>query len=452
MARRPDISVLLVFNRQVIRADYGRDFLKTLFYLHETVDVESTLWDAVQQVTSGYPPLSSRTIILSSDVWSQVVMLPKMSVADIDQTDLDEVLKFEAETLSGIDIDEISLASTPLGPKDEYQQFWVSAIQKSTLEDVYKLLEASGCREIGIAHPAGLGGNQQTSPAGESIEIWDELAFHLVNHATKLSFVKQVSSDHFESGCPILFGGSSPEPINGLANTSKLEDEGTARSWTAQVASNYTQRIGDLAAPLIRRTKRTSATPIRHLFTGVIGLAVIAFCFWHWQFVSRKNELLQSKIEQVKLPATERKKYDSQLIEILESRAEVELDDMSLSDDLKRIRFFLDSQRNRFAALLNLLIDERKPNLVIEQIEGTEEGVLISGISLNGEAAQALATRLRESAVTLGWAVNPAKQQGQQKLTTGGPWDFKILLTDTGPFESAVQPRKKPGTVLNIKP
>ena len=80
---------------------------------------------------------------------------------------------------------------------------------------------------------------------------------------------------------------------------------------------------------------------------------------------------------------------------------------------------------------------------MILEIGGTEEGVLISGLSLNGESAQALAKRLREKAVPLGWAVNPARQEGQQKLTTGGPWDYEILLTDTGPFESAVQPRKK---------
>lgn len=452
MAKRPDISVLLIFNRQVVRADFGKDFSKTLFYLHETVDVESSLWDVVEQVTSGYPPLSSRTIVLSSDVWSQIVSLPKLSVAGIETEDLDEVLKFEAETLSGIDIDEISLASTPLGPKDEYQQFWVSAIRRSDLDDVIKLLESVGCREIAIAHPAGFSGNMQTSPSGESIEIWDDLAFHLVNHATKLSFVKQVSSDHFESESPILFGGSLTEHFDSHPNIDLLKNEESARRWSGQVATNYTQRLGELAAPLIRRTKRTSATPIRHLFSGVIALAVVGFCFWHWQYGHRKNDSLRQQITLVKQPAAEKKKDDSQLISILEHRAEVEVEDASLGDDLKRISFFLDNQRDRFAKLLILLIEMRTDDLVIQQIGATDEGVLISGISLNGEAAQALATRLRERAVTLGWAVNPARQEGQQQLTTGGPWNYEILLTDTGPFESAVQPRKKPGPLSKIRP
>lgn len=452
MAKRPDISVLLLFNRQVIRADYARDFAQPVFFLHETVDVESTTWDAVEQVIGGYPALGSRTIVLSSDVWSQIVLLPKMSVADIEANELDEVLKFEAETLSGIDIDEVSLASTPLGPRDEYQQFWVSAIRKSDLDDIYKLLESAGCREIAIAHPAGLAGNLQTSPSGESIEVWDELAFHLNNHATKLAFVKQLSSDHFESDTPVLLGGSLTDQFEDHPSIELLTDEATAQRWSGQVASNYTQRLGELTAPLIRRTKRVSVTPVRHLLSGVIALAVIGFCFWHSQYVRMSNQSLRVKIENLKQPAAEKKKHDTQLIAMLEQRTEVEVEDTSLGDDLKMVRFFLDNQRNRFATLLNLLIELRTDELVIEQIGATDEGVLISGISLHGEAAQALAKRLRERAVTLGWVVNPARQDGQQKLTTGGPWNFEILLTDSGPFEMAVKPRKKSGPTSKSKP
>ena len=231
-----------------------------------------------------------------------------------------------------------------------------------------------------------------------------------------------------------------------------MTDERTAQRWLGQVATNFVQRPSELVAPLIRRTKRRSATPIRHLLAGVIALAVVGFCFWHWQFVHQNNESLRQQIEQVKIPAAEKKKYDAQLMAILEQRAEVESEDAALGDDLKRVRFFLENQSNRFAKLLNLLIELRTEDLVIQQIAGTEEGMLISGISLNGEAAQALAKRLRERAVPLGWAVNPARQEGQQRLTTGGPWKYEILLTDTGPFESAVQPRKKIGPISKSKP
>lgn len=451
MAKRPDISVLLLFNRQVVRADYGRDFSNPVLFLHETVDVESTMWDAVDQVTNGHPRLGPRTIVLSTDVWSQIVSLPKLSVSGIEPTELNEVLKFEAETLSGIDIDEISLASTLLPPQGDHQQFWVSVIRKSDLDETYQRLESLGCREISIAHPAGLSGDPQAAHA-KTIEVWDELAFHLIDHSSELSLVRQVLSDQFDSPCPILIGGSLPERLRDHPNLTLLSTEQSARQWSGRVAANYYQRLTDLRAPLIRRTKKTSGTPIRHLLSGVIALLVVGFCFWHWQYVRHNNEALQRKIVHIKQPAVLKKKYDAQLIAILEQRAEVEIEDTALADDLKRVRFFLDNQSNRFAKLLDLLIELTTEDLVIEQISGTEDGVLIAGISLNGESAQALAKRLRERAVALGWAVNPARQEGQQQLTTGGPWNYEILLTDTGPFESAVQPRKKTSPLSKSRP
>ena len=96
MAKRSDISILLFFDRQIVRADFGKDVSQPNFYRQETVDVESTLFEAIIQVTQNQPRLGSRTLVLSTDVWSQIVLLPKLSVSGIEPSDLEEVLKFEA--------------------------------------------------------------------------------------------------------------------------------------------------------------------------------------------------------------------------------------------------------------------------------------------------------------------------------------------------------------------
>ena len=476
MAKRPDISVILLFDRKIVRADFSNKRLDSSiqlfdlsanpvsppaeFFISEKVDVESTLRDAVSQVVTAHPQLGVRTVVLSSDVWTQIVSLPRLSVTDIEPHELQEALKFEAETLSGIDIDEVSLASTPLGAKDDQQQFWVSAIRQSDLDDVNQLLESLGCREIAIAHPAGLARfslapNSSSLREAKTIEVWDELTFHLASHGSKLVAVKQTSLESLRKSVPadkaILYGGAAQE-LNTVGSITTLGDDDALIRFTASVAANYVQRLRDVTAPLIRLTKGSRATPIRHLASAAIALAVIGFCFWHWQYVRRSNSELTQQIELTKQPAIEKKKYDSQLISILEQRAQVESEDTLLGDDLKRIRFFLDNQSNRIAKLLNLLVELRTKELVIQEIGGNEDGVLISGISLNGESAQGLASRLRERAVPLGWVVNPARQQGQQKLTTGGPWAFNIQLTDTGPFESAIQSRKKSNATLKSKP
>jgi hypothetical protein len=471
MPKRPDISVILLFNRQVVRADFSNKHLDstkslldaslnpqaptTNFFLREQVDVESTLGDSVSQVIAGHPPLAARTIVLSSDVWTQVVALPRLSVSGIEPDELQEALKFEAETLSGIDIDEVSLAWSALGTKDDHQQYWVSAIRQSDLDHVNKILEQVGCREISIAHPAGLA---RFGANSNSIEIWDDLAFQLSQKGSNLVSVKQASLENANSfdNLPVLNGGTLAQPQS--ANESDWvswialdEDENLTR-YAADVAANYVQRMREFTAPLIRLTKGTRSTPIRHLVSAAIAIAVIGFCFWHWQYIRQSNVELVQQIELTKQPAIEKKKFDSQLMSILSQREEVESEDVALSDDLKRIRFFLSNQNDRIAKLLNLLVELRTQELVVQKIGGNEEGVLISGITLNGESAQALAKRLREKAVPLGWVVNPARQQGQQKLTTGGPWDYEIQLTDTGPFESAIQSRKKTNTTLKSKP
>ena len=467
MAKRPDISAILLFNRQVVRADFSnkqldstKSFLDSTlnpsappaeFYLREQVDVESTLADSVSQVISGHPPLAARTIVLSSDVWTQVVALPRLSVSGIEPDELQEALKFEAETLSGIDIDEVAVAWSALGAKDDHQQYWVSAIRQSDLDKVNQLLEQVGCREIAIAHPAGLA---RFGSGASSIEVWDDLAFQLSQRGSKLVGVKQASLETVLSSpkSPILFGGTLAEqPTTSHAWIALDQDENLAR-YAADVAASYVQRKRDISAPLIRLTKGTRSTPVRHLLSAAIALGVVGFCFWHWQYVRESNVDLVKQIELTKQPAIEKKKFDSQLISILEQREEVESEDVSLSDDLKRIRFFLSNQNDRIAELLNLLVELRTQELVVQKIGGNEEGVLISGITLNGESAQALAKRLRAKAVSLGWVVNPARQQGQQKLTTGGPWNYDIQLTDTGPFESAIQSRKKTNTTSKSKP
>ena len=448
MAKRPDISILLLHNLGVIRADFSRGNAEPVFKIEESVDVESTLQESVEHVVAGPSPIASRAVVISTDVWSQIITLPRLSASDLEPEELNEVLKFEAETLSGIEIDEISLAAIPLGRHDDLQRYWVSAIQQNDLDAVHRVLESRGCREIMVAHPAGLSGDPKSSSA-TTIEVWNELAYFLEEHASKLVKVKQASADQFVSEHRVLLGIDAPEfEINEPIEVRRLTQEPCFNQWAGHVASNFLQRESALTAPLIRISKPASGVALRHLLSAAIAVAVVGFCFWHWNHLQSRNQSLVKQIEEIKKPAEEKKQYDSQLISILEKRAEVESEDASLGDDLKRIQFFLENQSNRIPRLLDLLVELRAPEMVIDEITGSEEGVSISGISLNGEAAQALAKRLREKTVPLGWAVNPARQVGQQKLTTGGPWNYEILLTDTGPFESAVQPRKKSGPAL----
>lgn len=452
MAKRADISVLLIFNRTVVRADFAKPLKADalpMFQLAETIDAEANLVDVIESVVEGQPRLAVKTLVLATDVWSQVISLPRISIGGIEADELEAALRFEAETLSGIEIDDLALAYRPVGTVGDFDQFWANVVRQSELEAVNGYLERQGCREITLAHPAGFSNSTNVSKEGLTAEVWDDLVYVLSRNGTQLARLKQASDDP-ANGCErLLLAGSSRKipTANRPEETVELAELTDVVHWTALVATAYQDRLELKVAPVLRKSKLRSGTPVRHFLSVLMAISVLGFCLWHWNFMNQTNAALRTEIETVKKPARDKKEFDGQVVAILQDRETIELENEKLESELKRIQFFLENQNDRVAKLLKLLIELRTPDLVIERIDGTEDGLEILGFSINGESAQALAKLLRTEVQSLGWQVNPAKQKGQEKLTTGGPWDFRILLTDVGPSsirsnERASQPKK----------
>lgn len=440
MARRADISVILLFNRKAFRADFAKPInassTPTLF-VQESIDAEASLCDAVRAVVENQSRLATRTLVLSTDVWSQIISLPRISIGGMETSELEAALRFEAETLSGIEIDNLSLAYRAVGNVGDFDQFWVNVVRQVELESVNAFLEKQGCREITLAHPAGFANSGTERLDGMSAELWDDLIYLLSQNGTQLAKVKQASGEP-ELECDRLLIASGREVAieSRPQQTVELIDDVSIVGWAAGVASSYAQRRERQIAPVLRKSRLRNGTPVRHVVSGMLAIAMLGFCYWHWQYMEINNRKLAQEIVEVKKPAADKKGFDNQIVGILQSRTELETESDLLDNDLNRIRFFLDNQHDRVGILLRLLIELRTQDLVIQQIDGTKDGLEISGFSLNGESAQALAKRLRIEAQPLGWRANPAKQKGQEKLTTGGPWDFRILLTDVGPASS----------------
>lgn len=438
MAKRVDISVILLFNRQAFRADFSKPFSvagsRPGLQVQESIDAEASLVDAVKAVVDAQPRLAARTIVLATDVWSQIISLPRISIGGMESDELEAALRFEAETLSGIEIDDLSLSYRTIGAVGDFDQFWVNVVRQADLEAVNSLLEKQGCREITLAHPAGFSSSVSDRSDGLIAEFWDDLVYLLSHNGTRLSKVKQATATPAGDCERLLIASNRDVPLeNRPSDTVVLNDGESIAAWAAKVATHYAERLEKRTAPVLRKSKLRGGTPVRHLVAAVLAVMVVGFCYWHWSYMRATNEQLIAEIATIKQPARDKKDFDSQIVAIHQTRAEVELASEKREDELERIRFFLDNQNDRIAQLLKLLIDLRKPDLVIQQIDGTEDGLRISGFSINGESAQALAKELRIAAEPLGWMVNPAKQKGQEKLTTGGPWTFRILLTDVGP-------------------
>ena len=435
-ARKPHVTIIFVAERGVTRIDFDRQ-MASVFQSQFEIDAESNLVQSVGLVVQGQPRVGQQVVVVSTSVWSQVLFLPALSVQGITENELAEALKFEAETLSGLEIDDIAISYLAGERSEDQQKYWVSVLSQIELSLIHQTLQTVGARVVQVVHPVGATRHEEKS-GNEQVECWDRSCYVFENGKRILSRVQSGNND-----LPVLpnarwiFGPENETPTGPLdtfADSFQLSKEAELESWARLVAIAF-EKSEVAFVPVLQLARKSTGTPLRHLVSLLLALIIGGFCIWHWFFVSGRNDQLRSEIVRVQEPARQKKKYNSELALILESRTKVTAEAEEVGDQLKRVQFFIDNQKNRFAQLLDLLVELRTSDLVINNLDGSEEGVVISGISLNVESAQAFAKRLRENAVGMGWVVNPAKQEGRQHMTSGGPWDFEILLSDTGPFK-----------------
>ena len=435
LGKKPQVTIIFVADREVVRLDFGRQAAVPTYQFRSEVDAESSLVQSIGLVLQGQPRVGQRVVVLSTTVWSQVLFLPAMSVQGISREELAEALKFEAETLSGLEIDDIAISFLAGERSEDQQKYWVSVFSQIELTLLTQSIQNAGGRVVQVMHPAGAG-RLEANLGERQVEFWDRSCF-IFEAGKRILGRVQVSND--ESICnpetKLIFGPENEigtEPVGKSIRT--LAKEVDLFEWASGIAVAL-EGTEVPFAPVLQVVRRTVATPVRHLISLLLAIVIGAFCVWHWFFVSGQNNRLRAEIVKIQEPARKKKKYNSELATILENRNKVAAEAEEVGDQLKRVQFFIDYQKDRFAQLLDLLVELRTDELVIGDLGASEEGVSISGVSLSVESAQAFAKRLRENAVGMGWVVNPAKQEGRQQMTSGGPWDFEILLTDTGPFE-----------------
>jgi hypothetical protein len=186
----------------------------------------------------------------------------------------------------------------------------------------------------------------------------------------------------------------------------------------------------------VQPERKRSAVNWRPLATAALTMAAALGCVAHWNWIHDQTTRLERRLTELAIPAADKKRYDSELVKLLEEQSKLEADSLTATTELKRVQFFLQHQTDRSPKLLQMLIDLRSPEMVIQQLTPDKNGLVVGGISLNGEATQALANKLRSLTTPLGWKVAGVRQEGEQKMTSGGPWNFQVTLQDIGPFDA----------------
>jgi hypothetical protein len=444
MSKRSECTIFLITGSEVVRADFaGKNGQHFLGLERSTRDAAFTAADTVQLALSTQSKVGRRCFVFETSVWSQIVSVPKRSIEDIQPAELQNALKFEVETLSGVDADSSALGIAELVDENPAQaSFWINVAQSDLFESLSDTLKASGAKWVSLAHPAGFAAD--SGRKSQSVELWENVAILLEklvprNIAGLTSrWPEQLGlgtvSEALENVAVFAQNQSMVGESADLTGVRSLDNEEALNVWLNAAARrgmsesvNYFPLVKSFEQ--VTQASSVSTTLLRVLAAGLVTL----FCFWHWSWLEKSQSKVEQEIVELEQPAIDKRGFDQQLAQVREQRSTLEQDANAAQLKMKKVEYLLQFQKSRLANLLAELKKLRTEDLVISKIELHESGIVVSGLTLNSNSAPELAKQLTTVVTPMGWSVNPAAQEGKNQLTNGGPYEFSILLADVGP-------------------
>ena len=284
MARRSEITIFTVWQEHVFRADFvGRR--RVLHQLsHAVLAPDTTLAEAVLLPPSRYQA-GRQTLVMSSQLWMQVISLPAAGVEGLADEELESAVRYEIESLCGIEADHSSIGVRELGRVSGEARYQVVAARRNEFEALVKTLTGEGAVRVELCHPAGANqtlGSQAGLAAGaqvvsaegteRQIQIWPGLVALVENGAVRATSVAATDLQRWAQDF-----GMDPESVNSLIPRALNAGEQSAhqalaaqgavqllepagendgileltdprwsqlRSWLERVAKNFEQALG----------------------------------------------------------------------------------------------------------------------------------------------------------------------------------------------------------------
>ncbi len=430
MSKRIDCTIILTTPTRVFRADFAGGAAKQLRqFAASDRPPESTLVQTIIDQTALSRLIGAKVLILDTAIWSQLISVPRLSVMDVETEELHNALKYEIETLTGVESNQsiIGAVEKP-DPGADDATFWVNVATLDQFSELRSLLKAKNARRIGIAHPAGCSPDVG-KPRSIHAEIWDGQVYSI-----KDNFLDNVSPASTNWAAVLGFESLKDFQAAGHSVFDVAESNDAAiKKWMAGVAAQLTGNQ-TTQLPFIEESSKKSSGWVSSTLLKLSVAAVIGFLsFVHWTWLHQQCTAMVQDTIALRVPATEKARYDAELTQVLERRSELERSSAAIQYQVKQVEFLIDHQTDRLVRLLALLRESRTSDLVIRQIEPNEAGLLVIGFSLDAKSVALMANRMRNEVTTLGWTILAPTQVGQKKMLNGGPWQFSIQFEDIGP-------------------
>lgn len=436
-------TYLIITESQVMRADVRGEQLVKL--TKEDRPVGTTLPIAVELACglNGKKP-AQKTYVIADDFWTGVVDLDERSIYGLDGEELEQMLRFETESLSNLDPSSSRLGFVELSsvPPDT-RRFWGAAVPSEVLSGVAQAVRVRGGKLELLANPIGLSSPERSGIPW--VEFTPELAGAFAAPAESGGFPRAYvtqrssTSDRWYEALGTLFGGKMPElgwqttpndrPPAYTGSLESLSDELVLERWINGLVARSANPSGfpHIPAPQTQTSSKTvagigvTAALITALICGTLA----------WTMHSRVS-FMRSEINRLKEPAAEKKRLEKEIKEIKGKTEELAVQADEATTKRDNLRLLVD-QSDRFALLLQTLADEAESSIVLDSITPNPNGIKLSGRAIRNEAATLLIQQIEPVLTRVGWAVRPPSVKGLNQTTAGGPWSFTIELTEQKP-------------------
>lgn len=390
-----------------------------------------------------------RVWILATELWSQVVPILADATRGISRNELQRVLAFEAEPLSGLSAFEATLGHTLVASDGYHRHYWLTQLSTWELSQIEETLQQHGCTLGGVMHPGGLPRPVPPHTASQSwqrIELWPENVILLHGHGRQVETQiiaggsgrevwKQDAEEWFrthglaEQRSLLVFRGE--DVGGGFGDETEQIDLGTdaaLKSWLEGWGSLLTR--DETAVPLVRPAPEPMPARSQVLIAGALASGVIAGCFLLHRSVEGRLAETRAETQQLEERTSRFESFDGEIKTLTEQLDGVTERREQLERNLATYEGAITAQRQRIAALLAVLASERPEHLMIERIEHSGDRLTISGTSLGPEAATSLAVSLNRQVGRLGWQIGLPRQQAGSLENAGAPWRFRLDLVD----------------------
>lgn len=439
-------TFLIITDREVMRADVRGDQVAGL--TREPRPLGTTLPIAVELACglTGKKP-AQKTYVIANDFWTGVIDIDERSIYGLEGDDLEQMLRFETESLSDLDPTNSRLGFVELSivPPDT-RRFWGAAVPSEVLSGVAKAVRVRGGKLEFLANPIGMSSPDRSGVPW--VEFTPELAGAFAAPAESGGFPRayvtqrSLTSERWYESLSSLFGGELPgsgwqttpedRPRLYTGSLESLSDESVLQRWVQGLVTRAANPEGfpHVDAPQIPTSDKTLFTigAAAALVTAIIcgGLA--------WTINSRVSGM-NDEIARLEQPANEKKQLDKSIKKLNEEIDELRVEEMEATTKRDNLRLLID-HGDRFAVLLRTIAEQADSNLVVDSITPDPNGMTLSGRAIRSDAVTRIVRQLEPAVASVGWSVRPPSVVGANQTIAGGPWTFTIELVDRQPSAS----------------